>query len=260
MAIAATGGNASSNSGSVTSLALASYTTTTGRVVVIAAALGSTSSSVLSIGSSAGTYSWTLQAAVNGTGVRTEIWASPVTVGAATVFTVNITGGATSIAAALEEYSGATSTFGNTGTSSGSNNTARQQIVMQFGGDFGVAALGFACQSGDTISADLGNSRQSSVPAATAVGIYLFDNSMKGNGTVVDQGLISTSRNWATAGVELEVSGGVSTPYDAYASVLAVSMETGHPNFNYLHVLEPLFAQQQTFPPTPGANNYGYTG
>ena len=102
MAISATGGTAANNSGSVTSLALSSYTTTTGRTLVMMVVLGSTGSSVSSISNSAGSYSWTLKASVNGTGVRVEVWTSPVTTGAATVFTINISG-ATSVEASLED-------------------------------------------------------------------------------------------------------------------------------------------------------------
>src|SRR4051794_1558706 len=119
MAISQTTGTATNNSGAVTSLALSAFATTTGRTLVLVVVLGSTSSSVSSITNAGGTYSWTLRASQNNTTVRTETWTSPVTTGASTTFTVNITGGATSIAAAVEEYSGVTS-IGNTHTGSGS--------------------------------------------------------------------------------------------------------------------------------------------
>lgn len=263
MAIAAQGGTSANNSGNVSSLALPSYSTTTGRVVVMAIALGSTSSSVSSISSSAGSYSWVLKASKNGSGVRTEVWESPVTTGAATVFTVNITGGATSVAAALEEYSGASGT-GNTDTSSGNTQWMRGSISMTDGNDWTVSAFGFVCQSGDTLANDMGSSRQNSVPAATAVGISLTDDTMVIAGTLNTQTEISNVRQWASATVELLVSGGAAISAVDYAAVSAPAgsgqptWQTGHPDLTYDHFLEPLFAQQQTYPPAPGANNYGF--
>lgn len=256
MAIAAQGGTSANNSGSVSSLALPSYPTTTGRTLVLVVALGATGSSVSSISSSAGSYSWTLQSSQNGTGVRSEIWTSPVTTGAATVFTVNITGGATSVAAALEEYSGPTA-IGNTGTGSGSSAALRASAALQDQNNFVVAGLAFACQSGDTLAVSLGTSQQSSIPAATAVGVALYDNTSLLCCTLADQADISASRNWAATAVELR-SGSAATSALSYAASTAAALQTGHANFNYQKFDEPLFAQQQNYPPTPGANNSGF--
>lgn len=262
MAISRTGGVSANNSAAVTSLALPSYTTTTGRIVVVAIALGATTSSVSSISSSAGVYSgWTLRASINGgaSDIRTEIWTATVTTGAATVFTVNITGACT-VAAALEEYSGVSS-FGNTGSNSAtSDSNPRQSIITQDGNNFIAVAMGFACQSGDTINADLGTSVRSSVPAATAVGIYFFDNTAVADETLRALGFLSTARDWATAGVELRSGGAAITVVD-YAAISAPAAtgqptwQTGHPNFSYLHFLDPLFAQGSS---SAGTSNYGF--
>lgn len=72
-----------------------------------------------------------------------------------------------------------------------------------------VAAIGFACQSGDTISAaDVPDTvRQSVVPALTSVGVALVD--MSGNGGVPCLAKLSTSRAWAAVGLELRPADGV---------------------------------------------------
>ena len=256
MAISATGGTAANNSGSVTSLALSSYTTTTGRTLVMMVVLGSTGSSVSSSSNSAGSYSWTLKASVNGTGVRVEVWTSPVTTGAATVFTINISG-ATSVEASLEEYSGVNS-VGNSHTGSGSSVTLWDQADTQDGNNWVVSGLGFACVSGDTLTALTGTSRQSSIPAATAVGGALYDNTDVVDGNFGNWTRISNSRNWAAASVELRSGGAAITAAD-YGGAVVASLQVAR-DVRYLHCLEPLFCQNQNYPSTPGANNYGFVG
>jgi hypothetical protein len=53
--------------------------------------------------------------------------------------------------------------------------------------NFVVGAIGFACQSGDTLGAVIGTSRQSSIPAATAVGVALYDNTTLAKGHTENQ-------------------------------------------------------------------------
>lgn len=256
MAIAAQGGNASNNSGSVTSLALSSYTTTTGRYVVIVVVLGSTSSSVSSISSSAGTYSWTVSASTNGTGVRVEVWTSPVTVGAATVFTINISG-ATSVEGSLEEYSGVGS-IGHTSSQSGTTlNMIDFGVLTQDGNNFVVTGFGFACQSGDTFSAQVGNQRQSSIPAATAVGGALYDNTEPLDGTFGNATKLSTSRNWASASIELRTSGGAAITAGAYGGATVAALQAAR-DARYLRCLEPLFSQQTPIQNVGSAVNSGF--
>src|SRR4051812_43060639 len=98
MSIAATTGVKGNNSGAVTSIVTGNLNSTTGRDIVFEIVLGSTASSVSSITNSAGAYgAFTFRVAKNGTGVRTEIWTVHVNTGATTQFTINITGGATSV-------------------------------------------------------------------------------------------------------------------------------------------------------------------
>jgi len=83
-------------------------------------------------------------------------------------------------------------------------------FATQEGNNWGVAAIGFTCASGDTLTALVGTSRRSSIPAATAVGIALYDNSsvLALSGMQLDA-RISTARNWATAGSEMRAVGQV---------------------------------------------------
>jgi hypothetical protein len=72
-----------------------------------------------------------------------------------------------------------------------------------------------------------------------------------GNGTN-----LSTSRNWAAASVELRTGTTAITAAD-YGGTLVASLQVAR-DVRYLRVTEPIFAQTQTYPPTPGANNYGF--
>ena len=259
MAIAIGNSVSGNNPGSVTSLALPSVTTTTGQDVVVVVVLGSASSSVSSISPSAGSYaSWTLQSSKNGTGVRVEVWTAHVATGAATVFTVNITGGATSVSAAVADYSGVTS-FGHTDTASGSTYELMDLgVAAQDGNNWVVTGFGFACQSGDTFTAQIGNQRQSSIPAATAVGGSLYDNTQQAAATFGNATKLNTNRNWAAASIELR-SGATAITVVDYGGASVPALQANR-DYRLQHVLEPLFAQQQTYPPSPGVNNYGFTG
>lgn len=257
MALSATGGNASNNSGSVSSFAMASYTSHTGQDIVFVIVLGSTASSVSSITASAGTYgTFTFQLAKNGTGVRVEVWTVHVTTGAATVFTINITGGATSIEANLEEYSGVIS-IGHNDTASGATlNLQDFGVAAQDGNNFVVTGFGFACQSGDTLTAQVGNARQKSIPAATAVGGALCDNTQPLAASFGNATKLSTSRNWAAASIELR-SGGSSITAADYGGALVAALAADR-DVRYLRCLEPLFAQQTPIQNVGSAVNSGF--
>lgn len=257
MAISQTTGTATNNSGAVSSLALSAFTTTTGRTLVLVVVLGSTSSSVSSITNAGGTYSWTLRSSQNGTGVRTETWTSPVTTGASTTFTVNITGGATSISAEVEEYSGVSS-IGHVSTATGADvNLMDLGVLTQDGNNWVITGFGFVCQSGDTLTAQsTGTSRQSSIPAATAVGGALYDNTQPLAATFGNATKLSTSRNWAAASVELRTGATAITAKDYGGSVVA-SLQADR-DVRYLHCLEPLWCQQTPIENVGSAVNYGF--
>jgi hypothetical protein len=203
MAITFTTSVAGNSSTNVASLALPSISVTSGQKVVITIALGSTSSSISSITDSGSRLSsLALQKAKNGTGVRTEIWTGSVGSTGSTTITINITGGNTTIAAVCGEYAGISS-FGNTGDGSGNDRFPNVSIATQDTNNFVATALGFACQSGDTFTATNGTSRNSSIPAATAVGCALYDTTSLVQCTPLIESRLNTTRQWAAAGLEL---------------------------------------------------------
>lgn len=216
MAISATAGGSGSTTVAAASLALSSFNQAASRHTVVVAVLDSTSSSVSSITDTKGN-TFTLKKAQNGTGVRVEVWAC-ANAGAQTadIITINVSPNC-NIAGAAEEYSGVSS-FGNTGSATGSNAFPDGNAVTQEGGNFVVGGIGFACVSGDTLTAQIGTSRQSSIPAATAAGGALYDDTMLIDGTVRVMTKISTARQWAVAIVELRGTGLVATTVADYAA------------------------------------------
>lgn len=215
MAIAQTAGAAANSSTAVSSLALGSFTQTSGRTTVVCVSL-SASSTVTSV-TDTRSNTYTRKAQINGSGIRAEIWACTNISTGASVITANVSPAST-IALAAEEYSGATA-LGNTGTASGSNYFAEARATAAEAGNWVVAAVAFSCQSGDTLTVFEGTSRQSSIPAATASGIGLIDNTAAGTCQLATGERISNSRNWAVASLELR-SGGAALPYNNYTGAL----------------------------------------
>lgn len=239
MAIAATAGGAASTVASAASLALSSFNQAASRHTVVAVALDNTSSSVTSITDTKGN-TYTLKKAQNGTGIRAEIWAC-ANAGSQTsdIITINVSPNC-NIAGAAEEYSGVAS-FGNTGSDARSDIFPETTVVMQEGSNFTVISIAFACQSGDTLTAqtNFGNERQKSIPAATAAGGALYDNSMVVDGIVRVMSKLSTARQWAVAGVELRGTGNVATTVSDYASgALSPALQVNK-DVRYLHVIGP---------------------
>jgi len=109
---------------------------------------------------------------------------------------------------------------------------------IQERGNWIVGALGFVCNSGDTVAIMDGTLRQSVVPALASVGVALVDNAgISVKSTIPAEVRISASRNWAAAGVELR-AGGSLILYDPVAvEISAVSDGT----INYLNFVMPDF-------------------
>jgi len=204
MAISAATGAAASNSTAGTSLAAAAFSATAGQHIFVAVALQATTASVSSITDTAGNSYARQSAATNGTSVRVELWAATnITGNASNVVTVNFSA-STLAAIAIEEYAGLVSTYiGNTATATGSSAWPSASLAAQDGGNWTVAAAGFACQSGDSFSAWEGTVRQSAVPALTSVGVALVDVATAGDGTIPAGAQLSTSRAWAAAAAEM---------------------------------------------------------
>lgn len=109
MSISAVTGTTASNSTAGTSLACPGFSATGADDLLVAVALASTSATVSSITDTAGN-AYTQKAAINGTGVRVELWQSQAITGNASNV-ITVTASASSlIAIAVEEYRGAADT------------------------------------------------------------------------------------------------------------------------------------------------------
>lgn len=248
MAIAATAGGSGSTTVAAASKALSSFNITSGRDIYCAVALDSTASSVSSITNSLGSDTWSLVAAKNGTGIRVELWKCHVTGNqTSNVITINVSPNC-NIAGAAEEYSGVNSAGNTASDAVASDANIRIGVATQDGNNFVVGALGFACVSGDTLTALLGTSRQSSIPAATAAAAALYDNTQLADGTVRDMTRISTARNWAAVGLELRSGGAAITVVD-YAATSAPSLQVAQ-DFRYLQVRMPMGGGGGVLPPS----------
>jgi hypothetical protein len=124
---------------------------------------------------------------------------------------LNITGGNTTIAAVCGEYS-SISSFGNTQSATGNDQFPVGTVATQDANNFVLSAQAIACSSGDTFTAIDGTNRNSSVPAATAVGCALADKSSIAQATLkVTEQVTQGARQWATASVEARLAAGNDT-------------------------------------------------
>lgn len=222
MAIARINGSAASTTAAAASLTLPVINVSNPSTFVIVVILDNTAASVTSITGAAGTA--TLQASANGTGVRIEIWTIANTSSGNVTLVVNVSPNC-NIATAAQNYTGVTG-IGNITTNTGSSrylNTGH--ISNTETGDWNVGCLGFACVSGDTLTAMTGTSVQTSIPAATAVGVNLCDPGLSNNvnsSFMFMQAGISTSRNWAAGIIELlsgATSNGTGTVGDGTSNI-----------------------------------------
>lgn len=222
MAIAATAGGAGSTTAAAALKALASFTLTVGRNVYVVVGLDSTATSVTSITDTKGN-SYTLVRAKNGTGVRVELWRS-LSVGAqvANIITINVSPNS-NIAGGAEEYSGVSSQGNQADAAVASDANPILSDATQDGANVVIYGIAFPCVSGDTLTAVLGTERQKSIPAATAVGVALYDNTSVSDATIQALGRISTTRGWAMVAVELR-SGGAAVTLVDYAATVAPAL------------------------------------
>lgn len=205
MAISATTGSAG-NAAAANTLALPSFNLTAGQDVIAAIVFDDTSKIVNSVTDTKGN-TYVLLATLNGSGLRMELWGSHnVAVQTSNIITFNLSGAVNS-AGAAEEYASVTAE-GNVASAQGTDMNPFLRVVTQEANNFQVSVFGFAAQSGDTLTANVGTSRQSSIPAATRPGIALYDNTSLLQCQLPCYTRISTSRNWVAAGVELRLTGG----------------------------------------------------
>ena len=105
--------------------------------------------------------------------------------------------------AAYSEYAGSTG-LGNVGAAAtGNSQYPEGDVTTQDTSSWGVCAISAATLSGDTFTADLGTIRQSVVPALTTAAVALVDNTSIGTAKLRQGVLLSNSRAWAAAAVEL---------------------------------------------------------
>lgn len=216
MAIAPVTGQKVNNATAGTSLAFPAQTITAGEDIVVVVAILTTTVSVSSITDTKGN-TYTQKAAVNnGSAIRIEIWASHgVAAQSNNVVTVNLSGSSLA-SAAYQIYSGVAG-LGNTNTNTGSSVFPESDLSTQDANNFLVLGYAIGSSSSDTATAkDNVTIRQTEIPALTTAGAVLADNtSAPGPVELISRILLSTSRSWAAAGVELR-SGGGTTPIKAH--------------------------------------------
>ena len=242
MAITATTGQTASNTTAGTSLAAAAFSATAGQHLLVAVALATTTASVSTITDTAGNTYARQSTITNGTSVVVELWAATgITGNASNVVTVTFSA-STLAAIAIEEYSGLVSSyFGTPATATGTGTWPVASLTTVDGGSWTVAAIGFACSSGDTFSQWEGTIRQSVVPSLTSVGVALVDNAPGGDGTIPTGAGLSASRAWAAAAVEMRTHA-TAIVYAEYAGILPVPSTTlvPRPVNGLVQYIEPL--------------------
>lgn len=199
-------GGAHGNTGviaSPTSLSIP-YSSGSGNTVVVTCALGSTSSSISSITDSGST--WAMQAFVNGSGVRSEIWTTNAGGSVASKsFTINISGPVPT-SCGLEEYSGVQA-IGNTATSYATSGIWSVSLTTQDPNNRVVAGLGANSYYGYTATAgtllQLGGLTANSGSNYAETG--LLDNTASIPGSVLCTS-VSGPVAWAAVAVELRTA------------------------------------------------------
>jgi hypothetical protein len=251
------------NTATAGSLALAGLTVAAGDSMAVGVIMDNTSATVTSVTDTKGN-TYTQKTALNGTGLRMEIWTCLNSgLQAGDIITVNVSPNC-NFAIAGAKYSGVSS-YGNVGSNSGTGTTTWSTVALQDDTNFGVFFLGFAAQSGDTVSARTGTQRVTSIPAATRPGIVLSDvSSLAPSSSVPQSSLISNSRNWVQAAIELRsgVTGKALTAQPAANSAAEATFDATSPTTGYLGGKAPaptqLPIEGQLFPPSfpPSSNTF----
>jgi hypothetical protein len=196
-----------SNAVAATTLVLSSVgAVVAGQYTFVAVAIATTTATISAITDNLGNIysqrSWLQNAA----GVRTELWAAPVTFpGSINTLTITVSP-ASLMAACVVAYAGI-SALGNIETAGGTGTMLVDSLTTQDAYNWNVAAFGFVCASGDTLTATLGAIRERYlVPALTSVGCALIYATYSGPGLSILTATLSASRAWAVAGVELRTN------------------------------------------------------
>ena len=207
MAIQTYNGTTGSNTSPTSTLTLPGFLFQAGQDVLVA--ITTTGVSVAHVTDVDG-HTYTLMSASGGSGVRVELWQTAnVPAASNAAITVDL-GASTSLMSVAAEsfYNTGHGYSQNTATNSGSGNgVAGERLNIQDNGGYNVAALGFACQSGDAFTGlpNQGVIRQT-VPALSSVAVALVWSGGGGPATSAPTEVgIPASRPWAAAGLELRV-------------------------------------------------------
>jgi hypothetical protein len=177
--------------------------------------------------------------------VRTDIdagsllWAAVVTTGSITTLTITVSASAL-MAACVVVYAGVNA-LGNTETAGGTGTILVDSLTTQDTGNWNVAAFGFVCASGDSITQTFGTRERYVVPSLASVGCALLDATYTGPGLSILQATLSASRAWAVAGVELRTGVTFGGFLDIPATTAALALGSAKQIGSVATYLEPPF-------------------
>src|ERR1039458_4647412 len=204
MAISRDTGATKNLASAATTLAFTAATLTNGESLVISVSIASAATVAGISDGSANTYSFK-SGITNGSAVRSETWTCPITAATASR-TITITFSVSTLASAAYELYIGVSSFGNAGTpKTGTSFFVGVGILTQDYGNWVVGSLASATHSGDTFAGQDGTITQYVIPALTTASTALVDNGsgQQPVGTMDCSLQVSTSRAWASTGVEL---------------------------------------------------------
>jgi hypothetical protein len=191
-----------SNSVASTTLVLSSIGgVSAGQYAFVAVSIATTTASISSITDNLGNTYSRQSFLQNAAGVRVELWAAQVVTGSITALT--ITASVSSLMAACVVVYAGVASLGNIETAGGTGTIIADSLTTQDTGNWNVAAFGFVCASGDSITQTFGTRERYVVPSLASVGCALLDATYTGPGLSILQATLSASRAWAVAGVEL---------------------------------------------------------
>jgi hypothetical protein len=238
-----------SNSVAATTLVLTSIgAVTAGQYSFVAISIATTTASISSVTDNLGNTYSRQSFLQNAAGVRVELWAAQVVTGSITALTITVSVSSL-MAACVVVYAGVNA-LGNTETAGGTSAIVVGSLTTQDTGNWNVAAFGFVCASGDSITQTFGTRERYVVPSLASVGCALIDASYTGPGLSILQATLSTSRAWAVAGVELRTSVAFGGFLDIPATTAALALGSAKQIGSVATYLEPPFNATAPAAPT----------
>src|ERR1035437_8712501 len=174
-----------SNSVASTTLVLSSIGgVSAGQYAFVAVSIATTTASISSITDNLGNTYSRQSFLQNAAGVRVELWAAQVVTGSITTLTITVSVSSL-MAACVVVYAGVAS-LGNIETAGGTGTILVNSLTTQDTGNWNVAAFGFVCASGDSITQTFGTRERYVVPSLASVGCALIDASYTGPGLSIE--------------------------------------------------------------------------